>query len=70
MNNGCVPPTASHFNQVSCSGKKHSSQSSQPILFAPLRAAHQHYSLFIIIYYFTLNYCPDPAYEGKKLNFL
>ena len=53
MNNGCVPPTASHFNQVSCSGKKHSSQSSQPILFAPLRAAHQHYSLFIIIYYFV-----------------
>ena len=52
MNNGCVPPTAPHFNQVSCSGKKHSSQSSQPILFAPLRAAHQHYSLFIIIYYF------------------
>jgi len=53
MNNGCVTPTASHFNQVSCSGKKHSSQSSQPILFAPLRAAHQHYSLFIIIYYFV-----------------
>ena len=53
MNNGCVPPTASRFNQVSCSGKKHSSQSSQPILFAPLRAAHQHYSLFIIIYYFV-----------------
>ena len=50
MNNGCVPPTASHFNQVSCSGKKHSSQSSQPILFAPLRAAHQHYSLFSIHY--------------------
>ena len=52
MNNGCVPPTASHFNQVSCSGKKHSGQSNGPVLFAPPRAAHRHYSLFIIIYYF------------------
>jgi len=54
MNNGCVTPAASHFNQVSRSGKKHSDQSSQPILFAPPRAVHRHYSLFIIIYYFIL----------------
>ena len=37
--------------QASCSGKKHSGQSSGPVLFAPPRAAHRHYSLFIIIYY-------------------
>jgi len=47
-----VTPAASHFNQVSRSGKKHSDQSSQPVLFAPPRAVHRHYSLFIIIYYF------------------
>ena len=45
MNNGSVTPTASHFNQVRYSGKKHSGQSGPPILFAPLRAAHQHDSL-------------------------
>ena len=50
MNNGSVTPTASHFNQVRYSGKKHSGQSGPPILFAPPRAAHQHDSLFIIIY--------------------
>jgi hypothetical protein len=29
-------------------------------------------ALFFIHYYllFCINYCPDPAYEGKKLNFL
>jgi len=42
MNNGSVTPTASHFNQVRYSGKKHSGQSGPPILFAPPRAAHQH----------------------------
>ena len=43
-------PMASHFNQANHSGKKHSSQSSPPVLFAP-RAAHQHNSLFIIIHW-------------------
>jgi hypothetical protein len=42
MNNGSVTPTASHFNQVRYSGKKHSGQSGPPILFAPPQAAHQH----------------------------
>jgi len=51
MNNGSVTPTASHFNQVRYSGKKHSGQSGPPILFAPPRAAHQHDSLFSIHYY-------------------
>ncbi|MFZ2677395.1 MAG: hypothetical protein WAX56_03105, partial [Gemmiger qucibialis] len=37
--------------QASCSGKKHSGQSNGPVLFAPSRAAHRHYSLFFIIYY-------------------
>jgi hypothetical protein len=50
INNGCVMPMASHFNQANLSGKKHSSQSSPPVLFAP-RAAHQHDSLFIIIHW-------------------
>jgi hypothetical protein len=35
--------------QASCSGKKHSGQSNGPVLFAPSRAAHRHYSLFFII---------------------
>lgn len=42
MNNGSVTSTASHFNQVRYSGKKHSGQSGPPILFALPRAAHQH----------------------------
>jgi hypothetical protein len=50
INNGCVMPMTSHFNQANHSGKKHSSQSSLPVLFAP-RAAHQHDSLFIIIHW-------------------
>ena len=40
--------------QASCSGKKHSGQSNGPVLFAPPRAAHRHYSLFFIIYYLSL----------------
>lgn len=68
MNNGCVPPTASHFNQVSCSGKKHSSQSSQPILFAP--RGRRTSIIFIIIIIILYKLFPDPVYEGKKLNFL
>ena len=61
MNNGCVTPAASHFNQVNRSGKKHSGQSRQLILFAPPRAVHRHYSLFIIIYYFSKNQRPAAA---------
>ena len=55
MNNGSVTPTASHFNQVRYSGKKHSGQSARAAhLFYSRRRGRRTnmilYSLFIIIY--------------------
>ena len=49
MNNGSVTPTASHFNQVRYSGKKHSGQSGPPILFAPPRAAPEQVKVVFMV---------------------
>ena len=52
MNNGSVTPTASHFNQVRYSGKKHSARAAH-LFYSRRRGRHTNmilYSLFIIIY--------------------
>ena len=65
----CRPRRHIFKPKVSCSGKK-AFQPEQPTYFI-CAAAGGAPALFFIHYYllFCINYCPDPVYEGKKLNF-
>ena len=56
-----MTPAASHFYQVSRSGKKHSDQSSQPILFAPPRAVHRYEDLRLLYELYMKRNLKNPA---------
>jgi hypothetical protein len=62
-----------------CRPRRHIlTKSVAPAKSIPARAANLFYlrrcgrrtSIILYSLLFCINYCPDPAYEGKKLNFL